>query len=120
MLSLQLKSGDYLTIGENVVVQVFKSNGAQFRVSIQAPREIPIVRGDVREREGDARPDGLLTRPPKKSLSSQVHDAQRLERHAERKESQANAIQQLRTLVDGVDDSTLKTSLLEQLARLEN
>ena len=120
MLSLQLKSGDYLTIGENVVVQVFKSNGAQFRVSIQAPRDVPILRGDVREREGDARPDGLLTRAPKKSPSSQLHDAQRLERHAVRKESQADAIQQLRTLADAVPDPTLKKSLLEQIARLEN
>ena len=49
MLSLQMKSGEYLTIGENIAVQVFQA-GSSFRVSVQAPREIPILRGEVRER----------------------------------------------------------------------
>ena len=48
MLSLQMKSGDYVTIGNQVVVQVFKESGPQFRVSIKAPREVPIVRRPIR------------------------------------------------------------------------
>ena len=59
MLSLQIKSGDYITIGEDIVVQVFKESGSRMRISIQAPREVPIVRGAVREREGETRPAGL-------------------------------------------------------------
>lgn len=72
MLSLQLKSGDYLTIGEDVVVQVFKGTGSQFRVSVKAPRQVPILRGEIRERSGDRRPQGLLEHPPKKSPSTQA------------------------------------------------
>ena len=41
MLALQLKSGEYLTIGDDVVVQIFQQPGSSFRVEIKAPREVP-------------------------------------------------------------------------------
>ena len=63
MLSLQLKSGEYLTIGDDIVVQVFEQGGT-IRVAVKAPRELPILRGEVRERDGQ-RPDGLLRQRPK-------------------------------------------------------
>ena len=69
MLSLQMKSGEYLTIGENIAVQVFQA-GSSFRVSVQAPREIPILRGEVRERAGAERPPGLLG-PPERGGGTQ-------------------------------------------------
>ena len=58
MLSLLLKSGEYLTIGEDVVVQIMEKRRGVFQVSIQAPREIPIVRGDLLDRAGQ-RPEGV-------------------------------------------------------------
>ena len=58
MLSLQLNSGEYLTIGEDIVVQVF--GGSAAKVAVQAPRELTILRGEVRERNGGKRPDCLL------------------------------------------------------------
>ena len=64
MLSLKLKSGDYLTIGENITIQVFKQAGSAFCVEIQAPREIPILRGELHERLGE-RPEGLLPERPR-------------------------------------------------------
>ena len=63
MLSLQLKSGEYLTIGDDIVVQVFEQGGA-IRVAVKAPRELPILRSEVHERDGE-RPDGLLRQRPK-------------------------------------------------------
>lgn len=51
MLSLQLKSGEYLTIGDDIVVQVFEQGGT-IRVAVKAPRELPILRGEVHERDG--------------------------------------------------------------------
>ena len=62
MLSLQLKSGEYLTIGDDIVVQVFEQGGT-IRVAVKAPRELPILRGEVHERDGQ-RPDGLLRQDP--------------------------------------------------------
>ena len=53
MLSLQLKSGEYLTIGDEIAVQIFEESGSTFRVAVKAPREIPILRGEVLERTGE-------------------------------------------------------------------
>lgn len=59
MLFLQLRSGEYLTIGEDIAIQVFQDNGNKIRVAIKAPKELPILRGEVRERNGEERPEGL-------------------------------------------------------------
>lgn len=64
MLFLQLKSGEYLTIGEDIAVQVFQETGDRIRVAVSAPRDLTILRGEVRERNGAQRPAGLL-RPAK-------------------------------------------------------
>ena len=54
MLSLQLKDGDYLTIGEDIVIQVFTN--AAVKLSVQAPKDMTILRGKVLERNGEDRP----------------------------------------------------------------
>lgn len=93
MLSLKLNSGEYLTIGENITLQVFKQAGSAVCVEIQAPREIPILRGAVHERSGE-RPEGLLAECPK-SLSRRRYDAKRqkvwLEKKAERERQHQRA-----------------------------
>ncbi len=60
MLFLQMKDGDYLTIGENIVVQVFPDSASRVRVAVKAPKDMIILRGEVRERNGAERPDGLV------------------------------------------------------------
>lgn len=105
MLSLQLKSGEYLTIGEDIAVQIFQA-GSSFRVAVKAPREVPIVRGEVLERQGEDRPDGLRTRRPKKA-SQQLRDARRLQSFAEKKERQAremeDTLEEVRALLAKMD-----------------
>ena len=83
MLSLQLKSGEYLTIGNDIVVQVFDQGGA-IRVAVKAPRELSILRGEVHERDGE-RPGGLLRQRPK-TPSERVRNARRMEELARKKE----------------------------------
>ena len=63
MLSLQLREGEYLTIGENVVVQLSDVSGGRCRLVIQAPREIPVLRGELLERGGGKRPDCVFEAP---------------------------------------------------------
>ena len=87
MLSLQLKSGEYLTIGDDIVVQVFEQGGT-IRVAVKAPRELPILRGEVHERDGQ-RPDGLLRQRPK-TPSERVRNARRMEELARKKETAAD------------------------------
>ena len=70
MLFLQLKSGEYLTIGENIAVQVFQASGSRIRVAIKAPKDITVLRGEVRERMGGNQPEGLIGPPPEKSSVS--------------------------------------------------
>ncbi len=116
MLSLNMKSGDYLTIDSNIVVQVFKGTGPALRVAVKAPKEIPIVRGAVLEREGEQRPEGLLDKRPQ-SPSDQLHSAKRLEKlnklkaqrereealRKQQAESQAAVTDALRLILNRVD-----------------
>lgn len=63
MLFLQLDPGEYLTIGEDIAVQVFLDSGSRIRVAVKAPRELTVLRGEVRERQGGQRPSGLMDPP---------------------------------------------------------
>lgn len=127
MLSLQLKSGDYITIGDNVVVQVFKDSGPEFRVSIKAPREVPIVRGKVLERGGGLRPEGLHEHTPRKSPSRQIQGARRMEKLAQMREEdqhnrevRAQAMEKLHALADGLGSAPdAQRELRVLLAQLE-
>ena len=60
MLSLQLRTGEYLTIGDNIVVQLGDASSSQCKLMIDAPREIPVVRGEVLERSGAQRPECVM------------------------------------------------------------
>lgn len=53
------KEGEYLTIGEDMVAQVFPESKSKVRLAIKAPKDVTILRGDLRERSGARRPDGL-------------------------------------------------------------
>lgn len=48
MLSLGRNPGQYLVIDNNIVIQVVSVNG-DLRLAIEAPKSIPIVRGEVYE-----------------------------------------------------------------------
>ena len=52
MLALTVREGDYVTIGEDVVVQVLKT-GEVFRIAIEAPRDMDIRRAKVQEAMGE-------------------------------------------------------------------
>ncbi len=63
MLSLQLQPGDYMTIGDEVVVQLSRISGDRCKLMVQAPREMTILRGEVLERTGGARPECVMDGP---------------------------------------------------------
>ena len=120
MLSLQLKSGDYFTIGEDIAVQVFQQHGSTFQVKVKAPREIPIARGEVLERDGGQRPEGLRDRKTQQR-SRQIHNARQWE--VSRKDAQTAAVQKLRAALDraaglGQPGLEAELSLLREQVRL--
>jgi carbon storage regulator len=58
MLVLGRKPGEYVMIGDKVKVQVVRSKDGDLRLAIDAPKEIPIVRGEVYEAESSSRSTG--------------------------------------------------------------
>ena len=52
-----------------MVVQVYRAENGRTYLAIDAPREVPIVRGAVREREG-AQPPAKLAQVPQKGHKS--------------------------------------------------
>ena len=65
MLKLTLLPDEYLTVGDDIVVQLLRVSGGRADVAIEAPRTVPVVRGAVLERQGGKRP-ACLEPPPKK------------------------------------------------------
>lgn len=51
MLVLGRKPGEYVVIDNKIKVKVVKSEEGHLRLAIDAPREIPIVRGEVYEKQ---------------------------------------------------------------------
>ena len=45
MLKLTLLPDEYLTVGNNIVVQLLRVSGGRADVAIEAPRAVPVVRG---------------------------------------------------------------------------
>lgn len=95
MLCLTLTPGEYLTIGDDVVVQLDRMTGDRCKLVIQAPREVPILRGEVLERTGGERPECVFS-------TSRWHSP---EIPWDRSKSQAlNAMRALLSRMDGRDD----------------
>ncbi len=67
MLKLTMLPDEYLTINGDIVVQLARVAGGRADVAIHAGREIPIVRGEVLERQGGRRPDCLEAPSGKKA-----------------------------------------------------
>ena len=93
MLCITLLPNDYFTIGENVVVQFGRLDGERVHLTIKAPREIPIVRGQVLERQGGRRPDCVMEKSPR-------HVRQLSWNHQKKQ-----ALAELRELVERMGDS---------------
>ena len=64
MLCISMKAGDYFTVGDDTVIQFDRLTGDRVHLIVNAPREVPILRGEVLERQGGQRP-ACLAPPPK-------------------------------------------------------
>jgi carbon storage regulator len=49
MLVLTRREGEWISVGENVVVRVLSVKGDQVQIGVEAPREIAVHRGEIRE-----------------------------------------------------------------------
>lgn len=79
MLTVGRKRGEYIVINDNIVVTVDEDDGI-FRISIDAPKEVRIVRGEVYEQD----------RPRPACLDADLRKGRRTKKTAEKKaETQA-------------------------------
>lgn len=51
MLVLGRKPGEFVMIGQDIMVKVIRSDEGDLRLAIDAPRSINIVRGEIYENE---------------------------------------------------------------------
>lgn len=116
MLSLRLKSGEYISIGHDIAVQIFKQAGDSFQVAVKAPREVPILRGEVLERN-DARPEGLRENRSK-TPSEMKADAKRLQALARREERRA-AVEEMGSILDKLEKENTCAEFSEMRKLLE-
>ena len=65
MLCITLLPNEYLTVGSDIVIQYDRLSGERVHLAIHAPREIPIIRGEVLERQGGRRPDCVTDMAPR-------------------------------------------------------
>lgn len=56
MLKLSLLPEEYLTINGDIVIQLSRVAGGRAYLALEADRSVPIVRGEVLERQGGQRP----------------------------------------------------------------
>ena len=63
MLCITMKRGEYFTVGGDTVILFDQLSGERAHLTIHAPREVPIVRGEVLERQG-GKPPRLPFKPP--------------------------------------------------------
>lgn len=61
MLNLTVLPEEYITINENIVIQIVRVAGGKVNLAIFADRSIPVVRGKVLERGGADRPGCLIS-----------------------------------------------------------
>lgn len=63
MLCISMKPGEYFTVGGSTVIQMDRLTGERVHLTVNAPREVPILRGTVLERNGGERPACVFDLP---------------------------------------------------------
>ena len=115
MLSLQLKSGEYITIGDDIIVQIFQ-DGSVNRVAIQAPRELTILRGELQEKDGE-RPEGLLKKRPA-SPSRREHNLRQSAKLAQKTTRRRSAAEELTAIANELSTLTENAATQDRLQAL--
>ena len=59
MLVLTRRPNESFYVGENVTIKVLEVKGSQVKIGIEAPREIPILRDDVKSSVAKPRSDDI-------------------------------------------------------------
>ena len=97
MLRISMKPGEYFTVGGSTVVQFDRLRGDRAHLIINAPREVPVLRGEVLERNGGQRPGCVMDVAP--------HYVRQLPWDHRKKQ----ALAELREVLEGMDGDEART-----------
>lgn len=50
MLVLSRKTGERIVIGDNIIIEVCRISGDKVRIAIEAPRDVPVLRSELKEK----------------------------------------------------------------------
>jgi carbon storage regulator len=64
MLVLTRKVGDKVLLGDEIQIAVIEVQGNQVKLGISAPRSLPVLRAELRDREADTPSDAPAGPPP--------------------------------------------------------
>ena len=103
MLCISMRAGDYFVVGGSTVIQFERQTGDRVHLIVNAPREVPILRGDVLERNGGTRPACVLP------VSS------RYVRQLPWDHKKKRALLEMRAVLDGMGESPEARLLREKL-----
>lgn len=106
MLCITMRRGDYFTVGGETVIQLDQLGSERIHLTIQAPRDVPILRGQVLERNGGQRPECVYSK--KRSAAEQIpwNSAKR------------EALAELRRTLEQMGESPEAQAIREKLDRI--
>lgn len=117
MLSLNMKTGEYITIADNIVIQVLP-DGGRATLLVDAPRELLVLRGRLREEAGEAKPESIRYDHPKRIKNRGANAAARSEKYftkvalwQRRKDAAGAALERMNALLDDMDDTPERAEL---------
>ena len=103
MLCISLMPGEYFTVGGSTVIQYDRLSGERTHLTIHAPREVAILRGEVLERGGGKRPECVMPVSP------------RYVRQLPWDHAKKQALAELRQTLEGMADTPETKCLREKL-----
>ena len=106
MLCISLMPGEYFTVGGSTVIQFDRLSGERVHLTIHAPREVQVLRGEVLERNGGKRPDCVMPVSP------------RYVRQLPWDHGKKKALAELRQTLESMDDTPETQAMRESLERI--
>jgi len=104
MLCISLTAGEYFTINDDIVVKLDHVYASRSQMTIHAPREMPIIRGKLLERNGGKRPD-CIKDVPHRPRNQLPWDA-----------GKARALRKVRTVLEAMGSTPGADALRSELA----
>jgi carbon storage regulator len=111
MLVLTRKHQEKIRIGDNIVITVLRTKGKAVRLGIEAPTDVPVIRGELTFDAAAHYGEEHLAEAAAKLLTAAVAESSRTESHASRTPAAWSAKSEPTLAQDRVPGTTPRVSL---------